>query len=320
MVSSNGGSALPDPRVQRVRRADSFCGPAPPPKDIKVVPTLKESPSIAGIKRAPSFGALAQEVKRDRHHVFGGVLKGPAGEGEKDLPAYPSSDEEEKIRSKGAKKMRVKEVGGQDLTISSPPPLTPPPIASLKRTKAKPPISRVDGKPKTTSPKSPTPKPKLKSTTKDMLAEAENKNALAESPLRGPKRVRPAAMNLQRNPSMFGAELPHVRGCTSPQPGPESPRARPQACPVPAPCPGSVKAKLTINTNPTSPPGSPQKVKTLRRVRRLAPARRISFGSLIAPGEDADGEAEEEDGDQRARWDRQRQRELGQLGSAFQLH
>lgn len=111
-------------------------------------------------------------------------------------------------------------------------------------------------------------------------------------------------MNLQRNPSILGAELsPRLRG--SPDlPASVQDHGRPMA---------SLES-------PISSLGVPQKVRTLRRVQRLALGRRISFSTLAAPGEDADCEAEDEDESARSlRRERQRQRELGQLGSAFQL-
>jgi transcription factor SPN1 len=128
--------------------------------------------------------------------------------------------------------------------------------------------------------------------------------------------VRPGAMNLQRNPSIFGAELPHLRSTTIASP-PQSPRARiptsSAARPVPTPTTSPVQ-KLSMS--PEIGPATPPKGKTLRRVQRLALGRRISFGSLVAP-EDADAESDDEDG---RYFERLRQRELGQLGSAFQLH
>jgi hypothetical protein len=60
---------------------------------------------------------------------------------------------------------------------------------------------------------------------------------------------------------------------------------------------------------PLLSPPAPEKVKTLRRVRRLPAARRISFGSLIAPvGEDPHDADMEDDPEERQG-----------LGSAFQL-
>ncbi|RDB25961.1 hypothetical protein Hypma_006644 [Hypsizygus marmoreus] len=332
LLSGNSGPALPDPRVQRVRRSESFYGPTPPPKDVKLAPSiykenLKDSPPVAGMKRAPSFGTLAQEARRDRHHVFGGALNGNSSENIKDSSSYPSSDEEEKARTRGAKKMRVKDGIGlapaalsspaTPPVLSSPVPITAPssPAMSPKRIKPKtkgPAVICLDCK-SPSSPKSPTPKPKK--STKQEPGEAV--------PAKGVKKARAVPMSLQRNPSMFGAELPQIRSSPSFSPAPIS---SPRCSRLPSSPPtrlGRGLPETTLRDEPTppmSPSCSPQKARTLRRVRRLAPARRISFGSLVAPGEDADGEEEGEDEDQRGILkERQRQRELGQLGSAFQL-
>jgi transcription factor SPN1 len=278
-LSMSSGDALPDPRVQRVKRSESFCAPVPPPKDIKVSPPLKES--AAGIKRPPSFGTLAQEAKRGIQHAV------DVHDAIKDS-SYPSSDEEEKIRSKGAKKMKVKEPASADKKM---------------KPKSKEPAS-PDRKVKAANSRS----PKLASLSKEASADA----AVSA---KGTKRVRPGAMNLQRNPSMFGAELPHLRSPPVVSP-PQSPRARVPTSP--AARPGLITSPVLqkLSASPDMGPVTPHKGKTLRRVQRLALGRRISFGSLIGPGEDADAESDEEDGC----FERLRQRELGQLGSAFQLH
>ncbi|KAJ6513098.1 hypothetical protein C8R45DRAFT_1088178 [Mycena sanguinolenta] len=239
-ISSAGG--LPpiaaDPRVQRVRRAESFCGPSKP---------ATRQP----VKRAPSYGALAQEA-RDK-----------MPEDDITVP-YPSSDEEEKIRTRRAKKARVRS------SSSSPPPLSPSPVPSP-----------------TTSPGSSKRTPKaataegagpVKRTTRKKASAKASESQSAE---------RPKGMNLKRNPSMFGAELPQLPPS---DPQPKTP----------------VMAPLILSAAPPILPEPP--VRTLRRVRRLPPARRISFGSLIAPvGEDGH-EADMEECDE----------ERG-LGSAFQL-
>ncbi|KAF5382160.1 hypothetical protein D9615_004412 [Tricholomella constricta] len=331
MMSSNGGAALSDPRVQRVRRSDSFYAPVPPPKDLKLAPSihkenLKDSPSTAGMKRAPSFGAIAQEARRDRH-IFGGALNN-AGKEIKDSSAYPSSDEEEKIRSKGAKKMRVKDFGGlaPAVSLSTGTPSSPPSLAgSNKRTRKTPGTAPacLDCKPPA-SPKSPTPKSKKKSgvlTSRDLVAETDAKPAGVPAPAKERRKPRPTVMNLQRNPSMFGAELPHLSAPSSP-PAP-IPEARSRLLSSPAHF-GRLAESVRVASpepSPTSVSGALPKVKTLRRVQRLTLGRRISFGSLVALGDDADGEAEGDDEDARGlRKERQRQRDLGQLGSAFQLH
>ncbi|KAJ6507998.1 hypothetical protein C8R47DRAFT_1065979 [Mycena vitilis] len=248
-LSSAGG--LPpiaaDPRVQRVRRSESFCGP---------VPRETMSASRPAVKRAPSYGALAQEA---RDKMPGGTL---------DITApYPSSDEEEKIRTRRAKKQRTRSVTTPPQS-PSPGPSPSPRSPVLTRSTAK-----------AASPE----EPKRATQKKGSVKAAD----VAESPKVG--RERPKAMNIKRNPSMFGAELPRLPSSHMPE------------TPLAAPPPFLSSAPLLV-------PQTGEKVKTLRRVRRLPPARRISFGSLIAPvgedGHDADmEECDEESG----------------LGSAFQL-
>lgn len=85
-----------------------------------------------------------------------------------------------------------------------------------------------------------------------------------ESPTRRPR------MNLQRNPSMFGPELPH----RSPPP-----TTYPQ--PALAPLPGQIPAMGAHPPPSTLSPRTPCTQRTLRRVRPIPSraARRISFGS-----------------------------------------
>ena len=73
--------------------------------------------------------------------------------------------------------------------------------------------------------------------------------------------------------------------------------------------PPPVVGTIPVLDVPQSP--MPPKVKTLRRVRRLPPARRISFGSLV-PGDEADADGEGETGETSPGLS-------GCLGSAFQL-
>ncbi|KIM40509.1 hypothetical protein M413DRAFT_162973 [Hebeloma cylindrosporum] len=331
--SSSGGMPLSDPRLQRVRRSDSLCSgpPAPPPKDYL--------PS-SGFKRAPSYGALAQEAKQERsaataEHKHVRQLSG----------SYPSSDEEEKARTRRAKKMRTKTSGATPSTpsvVASPPPSLPPSpmIATAPSSpvvvRSKPPVppAKDKGSPKVKSPgmasctdanalKSPKPSNEVKKSGihKKSSSNSSNKadggktgkteNNKATHPHHPSTR---APMNLQRNPSMFGPELPHLRnnnnnaGLTSPKLRSPSPVVRDLS---PAYEMGSPLSSPLMASPVLSSPTSP-KIKTLRRVRRLAPARRISFGSLAAPGDDADGEGAGMDlsGCGKA--------SLG-LGSAFQL-
>ncbi|KAJ7030375.1 hypothetical protein C8F04DRAFT_1113429 [Mycena alexandri] len=251
-LSSAGG--LPpiaaDPRVQRVRRSESFCGPSAP----------KDSSSRKAVKRAPSYGTLAQE-SRDKTSVDISVPE-------------PSSDEEEKMRTRRAKKPRMR---SESMSTSSPP-MSPSPAPSPSSSTTRSPIALRA----TASPAS---KRNIKSKASVKAPETQ---AVANAPEPGSER--PKRMNAKRNPSMFGAELPRLPSTLQ---HPETPATSP----------------TLLSAAPLLAPKATEKVKTLRRVRRLPPARRISFGSLIPPvgedGHEADMEelCEEEGG----------------LGSAFQL-
>ncbi|KAJ6576630.1 hypothetical protein DFH09DRAFT_1260776 [Mycena vulgaris] len=230
-LSSAGG--LPpiaaDPRVQRVRRSESFCGPSAP----------KEYVSRHAVKRAP-------------------------------VP-YPSSDEEEKIRTRRAKKPRMR---SESMSTCSPP---PSPSTAPSSPAQSPVLASPNGRSPGSGPSKRAPKSKAG-------VKAPESQAVAK-----PGRERPKGMNVKRNPSMFGAELPRLSSSLQ---QPETPAV---TTPV-------------LAAAPLLAPPATEKVKTLRRVRRLPPARRISFGSLIPPvgedGHEADMEEYEE--------------ERG-LGSAFQL-
>ncbi|KAJ7227313.1 hypothetical protein GGX14DRAFT_629399 [Mycena pura] len=254
-LSSAGG--LPpianDPRVQRIRRSESFCGPS-----------LQESNSSSrrAVKRAPSYGALAQE-HRDKIPVDLDIS----------VPD-PSSDEEEKIRTRRAKKLRVR-----NTSTTSTPPLSPSPGPSSPSSATLSPASPRAKLKSAVSTQEPGPTTLKRSTKK-------SKTSGAKAPELQPAIVDPLAANLRRErlkrtPSMFGAELPQL-----PQHPPTTP---------------------FLSAAPLLAPVGTDKVKTLRRVRRLPPARRISFSSLIPPAGDGH-EADMEECDE----------EHG-LGSAFQL-
>ncbi|KAG5729345.1 hypothetical protein E4T56_gene9894 [Termitomyces sp. T112] len=307
-----------DPRVQRVRRSESLYNPA---KDIRLAPSTHkkenlESSPLAGAKRAPSFGALAQESRRDRH-----VLGSAHAKDNKDASAYISSDEEEKIRAKGAKKIRVKDASrlAPAVSVNLGTPLNTPPPVPPKKTRAKVPVTAPSCLPcksvSTASSKSHTPTTKktrgIPRDTVASLGNTENKSgqSAAATTKETSRKLRATPMTLKRNPSMFGAELPPLV-LESPHPAP-----RLRASPVPA---GGLSSEMRISSPVLETSPSSQRPKTLRRVQRVTLGRRISFGSLPAPGEDADAEGDDEDVNGMQR-ERQRQRELGQLGSAFQL-
>ncbi|KAF8896302.1 hypothetical protein BD779DRAFT_1796717 [Infundibulicybe gibba] len=206
----------------RVLRRSASPSPTQASPLVLLVAPLPLTPRPTRYKRAPSFGALAQEA-REQQHVR--------------TPSYPSSDEEEKIRAKSAKKPRQ---------------------------------SKPEKKPKS----APTPAP---------------------PPFESPTKPTRRRMNPQRNPSMFGAELPQL-----PEP---SPHLRPKQKQGRRLTDSPALAPLLVSSPAPSPPETPAtqgKPRTLRRVRRLAPARRIEFGAS-----EATPSVEE--------------REAGGLGSAFVL-
>ncbi|KAG6896048.1 hypothetical protein C0992_010664 [Termitomyces sp. T32_za158] len=269
-VSISSSLGCPDPRVQRVRKENI------------------ESSPLAGAKRAARTGA--------------GVSghQGVPGE-RKDAAAYPSSDEEEKIREKGAKKMRVKELAGK-LAVDT--------GATLKKPRAKakaPPTSVAPTAPAKTK----------KACGSDMPRDTPSKST------QQPKEARTRAaapMSLKRNPSIFGAELPPVpvqepeghRAATRVHPHPHQ-HARAHASPAssgrlalglasasayermspvpetraasvlpPSPSPRMSSVPETPSPSPPTVASKKVKTKTLRRVQRVTLGRRISFGSLGA--------------------------------------
>ncbi|KAJ3529875.1 hypothetical protein NMY22_g8815 [Coprinellus aureogranulatus] len=298
IISDRSTGVIPVPRVQRIRSESvSMAAPPVPPKD-----RVKRS---SPLKRAPSYGAVAQEARREKRRAS---PETPDARERRDSGSYPSSDEEEKLRTKQAKKQRTKtpptpcrDTSSAARDLATP----PPPVPEKDRT-------YIRGRGKTSSPVQDenvqTPIPTSSPKTKKVSAGEGNKK---------PSTKRPNAMNLQRNPSIFGPELPKpakppvqeipaspvrprggLMGLLSPSKRVRSPS--PVGAPL-SPLSLSPSAAIVPDT-PLSP--SP-KLKTLRRVKRLAPGRRISFGSLIGGGDDADSSV---GGDQRSC-----------LGSAFQL-
>lgn len=230
---------MKDPRVQRVRRSESFGGP--PTTHIREglsftgtnLPTLRQ-----GVKRSPSYGVFATDLRK----------RGP-GLDPPSMDVSSSSDEEERARERKAKK----------------------------------------SKKSSTTPKKEPQTSKEKSSKYGVSATADG------SPI-APVRSKPR-MNLQRNPSMFGAELPNLH-----MPTPVRQVSPPRSVRAPSPPP------TVLNSAKTSPP------RTLRRVKRLAPSRKIEFGApLHSDDTDADGEF---DGQELLRPPR---RLSPDLGSAFQL-
>ncbi|KAK7050874.1 hypothetical protein VNI00_004986 [Paramarasmius palmivorus] len=269
-------SAVPGPidaRVQRIRRSESFCAPSPNTSftspdgfPFPIVPSHTPPPTRQTFKRAPSYGALAQEARdKEKERRNSGVYQHHTREQMNSSP-IPSSDEEEKARDKKAKKARV---------------------PSSKSSKAK--LLVSDTTPKETPKK---PKKEKPTVCTDKSAKKKASHTQSEASPSASMGVRPLRMNLERNPSIFGAELPHLHIPSS--------ASSHSTAPVP---PGTPSQRVGT---PSAMPTDPQrKVKTLRRVKRLAPSRKISFGSLVPTSEDA----AMEDGDDAG----------NALGSAFQL-
>ncbi|KAJ8495042.1 hypothetical protein ONZ45_g13022 [Pleurotus djamor] len=258
-------------------------------------------------KRAPSFGALAQEARANgklQNALTGGHKKSDSTGSR----TYPSSDEEEKIRSRSAKKVRTR-TGAADACVG----VSPSPALNSGR-KVQDPVGGSDAK---ISVKRTKDSPGKLEGTDDQRAvkgkgtgsrpiEKLGKALTIEIP-KAKSRARP--MNVQRNPSILGPELPNLA------PSPRvvaSPSQHQRAQSNPSPQPSSLHhtagtlspSPVIVNQSPALQAPQTQKLRTLRRVRRLAPSRKISFGSLRqGDGEegDLDGEGDES------------------LGSAFQL-
>lgn len=195
--------------------------------------------------------------------------------GQDSYTADPSSDEEEKARSRSAKKARTKS--------GSPPPLQQAPKEASKGTVCTEKKATRHVKPSSNSSNVP---------TGSKSSKAGDATSVGLGRLGKPVRMDP-----QRNPSIFGEELPHLHIPSSNSQGPA----------LGSSTVGIMHSSRPLPDVPTANPPT-ARVRTLRRVKRIqAPSRRISFGSLAAPisGEDADVEGEEGD-------------EV-ELGSAFQL-
>ncbi|CCM00116.1 uncharacterized protein FIBRA_02143 [Fibroporia radiculosa] len=240
MSNSSDSFILPvlDPRVQRVKRADSFAG------------SRVYGPGQS-LKRAPSFGTIPKRSS------------GAMSQSGRDSEAT-SSDEEEKMRSMKAKKARVKAASPTPLPTSSP----------------------------SVSPEKP--KSRRKS-----HQETVNKSPRANKETSARRTTKPRT-NLKRNPIILGGELPH------PQPDRNPPTTRDSLRTdnfnllhtsrigdlLTARGPHALEVPMTPGT-----PSTPQvpRGKSLRRtggakLPSRTIARKISFGSMIAPAPEAYGE------------------------------
>ncbi|KIL58755.1 hypothetical protein M378DRAFT_200399 [Amanita muscaria Koide BX008] len=221
ITSGSSGLAPPSHRCgqpSKIPEVDE--APIPPPKDAKL---LKP-----GSKRAASYGALVQGIKKEKE-----VDSPLRHERRMSTSSCPSSDEEEKSRTERAKKQKTK-VPAATGSPEGPPPTTP-----------------------LTSPVKLLPSTRLS--------------------VSGERRKLP--MNLQRNPSILGGELPHL---LAESPKLQQSQSQPATPPVePATLPHPPTQTPSKSAQPSPSPHA--HLKTLRRVRRLAPGRRISFGSAASP-------------------------------------
>lgn len=249
------------------------------------VPVVPPKDSSIGTKRPPFFGALAQEA---RHAHPSDQLS---------RHTCPSSDEEERVRSQHKKKARKL---SSPLCTRATSPDSPAPAIS--------PVTTRKGH------------SGLSGTARDIKAENKSSKERKENvQLLG--KVKPSKLP-HRNPNVVGPELDSSRPPTvsarvpqsprSPSPTRSAPRVLGSAFrSFPAASTSPSKAPLSSHSNDASANPDNLRGKTLRRVRRLAPARRISFGSLIPSGHEADADGEG-DGEERGGHI--------ELGSAFQLH
>ncbi|TFK92686.1 hypothetical protein K466DRAFT_480222 [Polyporus arcularius HHB13444] len=228
-----------DPRMQRIKRAESFAGSA-------------LYPPGSPLKCAPSF-ALMSKRSSDAMSVDCS-----------NRSDVTTSDEEEKLRTKKAKKPRVK-AASPTPTCPAPTCLSPPPSF----TKAKQ-LRKANKQ---------LPKPPSSGGTKDTSHRSS----------------RPKA-NLQRNPSILGPELP----CASPAPRseaspckPPSPRSpkKTHVCPNPVESLHKTAARWmsAMSATPSSPSCSGDFM--CRRgyrssLNHAGVGRKISFGDLAAPQEE----------------------------------
>lgn len=299
---------------------DDEFAPVPPPKDL---PGTRKT----GAKRAPSFGALAQETRREY------LAQTPAETGHirKESGHCPSSDEEEKIRGGQVKKLRKQSIPCNVAATpppDSPAPTTPgsSPVIRTRNLKLK--IGLAPLEANLENPKIFKSKAETKSENKERVLRKENLQSLGKNSQAKPY-AKPPPMNLQRNPSMFGPELPQVQNTLLPpaptgNSRPSHGHSTPPTLGVSKTLTSALKSAFSPSSTSASPASKPvsqsadigatpasQKTKLLRKVRRLAPARRISFTSLAPPGDEADADGEG-DGDEKGG--------RIELGSAFQLH
>ena len=225
-----------------------------------------------GIKRAPSFGSSRNSMESVAMSIDFNARNSDA----------TSSDEEEKLRAQNAKRARRKAASP---TLASP--LASPTIPTSPTKSALHPRA--------------VPKTPSKLPTKVMPPGKDGKPSQS--------RTSRSRANLQRNPSIFGPELPNPQIVP---PSPASTRVVRSTTHVLPRTPASPAVYRAVPSSPYNitaiPPVTPQSTKPSRRSRPTAPlpraslARKISFGDLMATDEEVGGGSG------------------AGLGSAFQLH
>ncbi|EJF64898.1 hypothetical protein DICSQDRAFT_153076 [Dichomitus squalens LYAD-421 SS1] len=188
-----------DPRVQRIRRTESFAGSA-------------LYPPGSPLKCAPSFGSISKRSSDAMSVDFS------------NRSDVTTSDEEEKLRSKKAKKPRVK-------ACSPTPPATSPPAVSPAKTK------------------------QLRRTTKHI-----SKPSSVAAPTDSSRRTSRPKMTLSRNPSILGPELPqppparpeHPTPIVKPRSHRKSPSSLSPPSTIPTPSPPSPSRKTPRRTKAPS--------------------------------------------------------------------
>ncbi|EIN09707.1 hypothetical protein PUNSTDRAFT_143172 [Punctularia strigosozonata HHB-11173 SS5] len=326
--TSSDGSGLGwvlDPRIQRIRRSDSFSSLSASngsPRNsgvyaLNVPPILKRAASYSTISTTSSDGTKISVDPPTPSHLrtnHNNYFTRPQTMGHNRIDSFAStsstsSDEEDKARTKLAKKMRVKS--------PSPTPTAPPCTPGAPA----PALGQGKSSTKTRRSQLPTLAPSKGFSTPQVQAPTKKIATLSPSTTQRPR----LRQNVQRNPSMLGPELPKIPA--SPSPTTETPALRAKTA---TPAGGaSVKRKKTSGAlspaspgtppppTPASPSLSPGQHRPLRRMKAIplkgVPhlAKRISFGSLAAPREEAPAPVvhhlpRTDDGNG--------------LGSAFQLH
>lgn len=238
-------------------------------------PTRTRSRLRKPLKRAPDFGISQSQYDKP-------TVKQRNSTGSNGLSG---SDEEEKLRSMKAKKARTQKRTSDtsSVDISSP------------RACPKSPADIVMASPGTFSANN---DPVKSTTTRKTKQRSSNTSKSADirsgTPTTSPQQPRGRRANLQRNPSIFGPELPNPQMTPSPPtseyyPSPLMLSLSPKNFTSPSPAPSFSPTSMNFTPSPRS---SCTPTRTLRRVRQtvLRSPRRISFGGLLPSSDDGNSQ------------------------------